>query len=925
MDLRDGEVRQIALVGGLLFTIIAAHIMLETARDALFLGALPAEYLTLVYAGLAGLVLVALSLNRRLVRRVGRRNALVGTLMAAGYGTVFFYLLPRTHMAVIALYVWSGLLGTVLVVQFWMLAGQYFTVAQGKRLFGLVTAGGALGAFAGAASAAAVVEFLPVDALLPIAAGLFLGGGFLLTGSYREEILLPPPEEDIGRESARTTAQLVRRSSYLRRMVLLVVLATAAALVTDYLFKSVASREIAAADLGVFFARFYTVLNAAALLIQLVGAARVVRRVGVVAALTVMPLLLFAGGAATFVLGGAFATILLTKGTDGVLRHSLHRVATELLWMPHPPDQRERAKGAIDGVLARVAQALTAGLLLLLAALGVDHAVLLSAILAGFALAWLLVAASMRGPYLSLFRSALSRPTFDPGEELDLRSVEVLVEALSSTDDQRVIAALEILDAKDRSRLIPALILYHESVDVLVKALRIIAKKERRDWIALTRRLLTHESNRVRIEALRVMAKNRLLSGLEARLSDIDPAVRAHAAFWLAEDQDTDHKADDPRVRAVIEIPPPRGRAAHLALLEAIREDGGSAWASVIEILANTDEPDVGEAAALAMQRAPDPRFLPVLIKRLGVRSGRGAVRAAIVAIGESALDAAEEAFRSSATSERVRMHLPRTISRFACQRAADFLFEQLIVEPYGMIRYKILRGLALLVKKQPVHVNYKAIFASLERNLREYFRLLALYGPLDAARPGPGRDPSESLELLVGLLGDKLRQALERTFMLLQIAHRNEDLQRVYFAVRSADRNLRAHAHEFVDALTRNPIYARANGTRVVEWLRIVGDDMDSVDKVARAGGAVAEVPRTDREALSLLLRDEDPMVASIAAFHALEIAGAGGFQGSAGDDADSLRVEVFTVARERPILKAVGEEAEEQFHEWEAKSGVA
>jgi len=50
---------------------------------------------------------------------------------------------------------------------------------------------------------------------------------------------------------------------------------------------------------------------------------------------------------------------------DGSLRHSIHRITTELVYLPLPHGARERAKPFIDGVLARGAQAVTAGTLLI--------------------------------------------------------------------------------------------------------------------------------------------------------------------------------------------------------------------------------------------------------------------------------------------------------------------------------------------------------------------------------------------------------------------------------------------------------------------------------------------------------------------------------------------------------------------------------
>ena len=46
-----------------LAVILAAHSMLETARDTLFLTKLPANYLPLAYIGIAGLALIVSKIN----------------------------------------------------------------------------------------------------------------------------------------------------------------------------------------------------------------------------------------------------------------------------------------------------------------------------------------------------------------------------------------------------------------------------------------------------------------------------------------------------------------------------------------------------------------------------------------------------------------------------------------------------------------------------------------------------------------------------------------------------------------------------------------------------------------------------------------------------------------------------------------------
>jgi MFS family permease len=130
-DVREGEGIRAFQAAAAIFTLLSGHTMLETARDTLFLQRLAPSRLTLVYAVIAALTLAASPVSISLARRFGRRNALVASLLAAAYGTALLYLLPLTSAAVMVLYTWTGLLGSLLVIQFWLFVSELLTVAQG--------------------------------------------------------------------------------------------------------------------------------------------------------------------------------------------------------------------------------------------------------------------------------------------------------------------------------------------------------------------------------------------------------------------------------------------------------------------------------------------------------------------------------------------------------------------------------------------------------------------------------------------------------------------------------------------------------------------------------------------------------------------------------------------------------------------------
>src|SRR5688500_3618142 len=138
-DVRPEERRGAAAAFLTLFGILAAHTLLETARDALFLARLPPSQLPWVYMAMAVLA-VGLSQFHGLTRR-GTYSLPLLLLLFSG-GTLTFWLLGsfQDPWTLRALYVWTGLVGTLAGVQFWLMLGELYTVTQAKRVYKLIGA-----------------------------------------------------------------------------------------------------------------------------------------------------------------------------------------------------------------------------------------------------------------------------------------------------------------------------------------------------------------------------------------------------------------------------------------------------------------------------------------------------------------------------------------------------------------------------------------------------------------------------------------------------------------------------------------------------------------------------------------------------------------------------------------------------------------
>src|SRR5687768_17541141 len=81
VDVHPGEGRLVAGASVVLALIVAAHVLLETARDAVFLTKLSPNALPAVYVAMGALGFMTAGLDRVSSRLVGRKNALVLGLM----------------------------------------------------------------------------------------------------------------------------------------------------------------------------------------------------------------------------------------------------------------------------------------------------------------------------------------------------------------------------------------------------------------------------------------------------------------------------------------------------------------------------------------------------------------------------------------------------------------------------------------------------------------------------------------------------------------------------------------------------------------------------------------------------------------------------------------------------------------------------
>ena len=306
------------------------------------------------------------------------------------------------------------------------------------------------------------------------------------------------------------------------------------------------------------------------------------------------------------------------------------------------------------------------------------------------------------------------------------------------------------------------------------------------------------------------------------------------------------------------------------AIVDAKREDRLARLLIALEERGGTSrEWTEGLARAAAVQRVT--ALVPSLVSSLVLRDTRESVRAALVALGRPALDEVWGALLDVTRERRLRVHLPNTLSRFGSAQAAEMLLQCIETERDGLVRYKAILGLGRIVAAQKVTVDRRRVERLARANLVEHFRLLGLRAPFEPRPTDVTGGPSTTRVLLVGLLDDKLRQSLERTFRLLQIANPRQELRRVQMASQSRDIRARANAAEFLDALLR-----RRDQRELRELVLLEADDLSITERAARGATLLSTTPPSTREeAVTRMTRDADAALAALASLHAATVAG--------------------------------------------------
>jgi len=277
---------------------------------------------------------------------------------------VFYFLFQEVEndrWVAAAFYVWLSTFNLLTISVFWSLMADTFSSAQARRLFGVIAAGGTAGTISAPAFIALFVNSVGTNSLLLISAAGFTITAFLVRVLEAEKRKLAAS----GLEAAPTSLDrnlggnpfdgfaLLFRSRYLLMIALFLLLMTWISTVIYFQLGDLISKEFASrAARTQAYATIDLATNSIAVLIQLFGTGRFIKRFGVTTGLLVNPVIMVLAFLAVVV-----SPVLLVLGAIQVTRrfseYAIAKPSRDMLFTVVDQQAKYKAKNVIDTVVYR--------------------------------------------------------------------------------------------------------------------------------------------------------------------------------------------------------------------------------------------------------------------------------------------------------------------------------------------------------------------------------------------------------------------------------------------------------------------------------------------------------------------------------------------------------------------------------------------
>jgi ATP:ADP antiporter, AAA family len=822
-DVRPGDAARIGLMAAFLFFLLAANNVIKIVRDSLFLSRFPITQLPYVYLLVALLAGMVIGIYSRYTSRLSLAQLIVGSHVFIISNVIIFWFLLAFHdfgWVLYAFYMWAGVIGLVVVAQFWTLANDMFTPREGKRLFGVLTAAGTLGGMMGGVGANWAVNFLfGTKQLLWFVVALFAGaiGVVYLAITERKRVLAPNLGEDVQTREveardASGVVKTLRGSRYLQTIAALIFVSVIVSTLIDYQFKAAAKEAYPSADaLAGFFGFYYAWLSVVTLLVQIGLTGRLLMGLGLVPSLLLLPLTLLAGSISLLVWPGLYAATA-TRFTEASLRTSVNHSGIQILYLPIPNFIKKQVKVFLDVTVERLGDGTAAFIILFYTLfLGSSEVTLLSYFSIGLILIWAAVVFIAQGGYMEALRRSLAYREISLEEAridyADKKTVEAVLKTLGENEERSVLFGLDLAEKLDAKIVVPRLprgLLRHSAPAVRRRAIKIFALRPDPTILNEISQMLQDENREVQAEAISAACaifKGDAIPVALPFLESSDPDVKRRVLECLLRHGDAVMR--DAALNAFLKMVNDSSAEGEKGRVEAARLAGevyDPAFPTHLGRLIRDDPsyPVVHEAMAAA-GKGKYPGVVRDIISRLSCNLTKAAAREALIRYGEIAVNGLRGALFDARVSRDIRLNIPRTLSKIHSQSAMNALLGGLLEEDHS-IRFQVILALEEMARRfADLKVDQEIIESAIISDVMLYSQRFVLFLALFGYREQSFRERGS---LLSQALTDSMERVKERIMWLLSLVYPPKDIRRAWPGLNSEEPRKRAHAIELLDNL---------------------------------------------------------------------------------------------------------------------------
>lgn len=370
-DFKKQEIPIVVLLFLFFFLIIAVFQILRPLKKGLFVDTYGAHLE--LYAKLGNIVVAALAVAvfSILYNRLSRQRLIY--VLCAFFIACFVVLPPALAspgpLSIWGFYFMGDLISTMMVAAFWAYLTDISDAEQAKRLFGAIGGGGVVGGWAGIAWARALLDRVGMGGLLLLSAVLMALVAVIIfwverlirrTGAFRKPARLRavPPESAKKESKARAAiegARLVMRSRYLAAIVGIMAFYEIASQTIDYQFSSLSEALEGVAETQAFMVNVYFYANLLAVIVQVFLVSLIMRKLGVVTALMVLPVAVFSSSTA-FLASPTLLVASFLNIFDNGLNYSIQQTARESLYVPTTSEEKYKARAFTNMFVQRLAK-----------------------------------------------------------------------------------------------------------------------------------------------------------------------------------------------------------------------------------------------------------------------------------------------------------------------------------------------------------------------------------------------------------------------------------------------------------------------------------------------------------------------------------------------------------------------------------------